>query len=61
MTILNGVPLEDTFAEAFPMTAARAIVTAETLAWAEIAGRTMTGLPAYVWPARPQRAPPPTA
>lgn len=33
----------DTFAEAFPMTAARAIVTADSPAWAEIAGRTMTG------------------
>jgi formylmethanofuran--tetrahydromethanopterin N-formyltransferase len=33
----------DTFAEAFPMTAARAIVTADSLEWAEIAGRTMTG------------------
>jgi formylmethanofuran--tetrahydromethanopterin N-formyltransferase len=33
----------DTFAEAFPMTAARAIVTADTAAWAEVAGRTMTG------------------
>src|SRR5438067_7900414 len=33
----------DTFAEAFPMTAARAIVTAGTRDWAEIAGRTMSG------------------
>lgn len=33
----------DTFAEAFPMTAARAIVTADTADWAEVAGRTMTG------------------
>jgi formylmethanofuran--tetrahydromethanopterin N-formyltransferase len=33
----------DTFAEAFPMTAARAIITADTAAWAEVAGRTMTG------------------
>ena len=33
----------DTFAEAFPMTAARAIVTTDTLAWALIAGQTMTG------------------
>src|SRR4051812_48439190 len=40
---INGVPIADTFAEAFPMTAARAIVTAETAAWAEIAGRTMSG------------------
>jgi formylmethanofuran--tetrahydromethanopterin N-formyltransferase len=33
----------DTFAEAFPMTAARAIITADTPAWADIAGRTMSG------------------
>ena len=35
--------VEDTFAEAFPMTAARAIITAATAAWAEIAGQTLTG------------------
>ena len=33
----------DTFAEAFPMTAARVIVTTDTAAWAAIAGQTMTG------------------
>jgi formylmethanofuran--tetrahydromethanopterin N-formyltransferase len=33
----------DTFAEAFPMAAARAIITADTAAWAEVAGRTMSG------------------
>ncbi len=31
---LNGVPIADTFAEAFPMKAARLIITAETLTWA---------------------------
>lgn len=41
--LLNGVTVIDTFAEAFPMTAARAVVTAESPAWAEIAGRTMSG------------------
>jgi formylmethanofuran--tetrahydromethanopterin N-formyltransferase len=35
--------IADTFAEAFPMTAARAIITAATPSWADIAGRTMTG------------------
>lgn len=40
---IQGVRVADTFAEAFPMTAARAIITADTPAWAEIAGRTMTG------------------
>jgi formylmethanofuran--tetrahydromethanopterin N-formyltransferase len=33
----------DTFAEAFPMTAARIIVTAETREWARIAGLSLTG------------------
>ena len=40
---INGVTIEDTFAEAFPMTAARAIVTADTPKWAEIAGERMAG------------------
>src|SRR3954449_12298844 len=38
-----GVTIADTFAEAFPMAAARAIITADTPGWAEIAGRTMSG------------------
>ena len=41
--ILDGVPIDDTFAEAFPMTAARAIVTADNAEWAAIAGAAMTG------------------
>lgn len=40
---VNGVPIVDTFAEAFPMVGARLIVTADTPHWAEIAGREMTG------------------
>ena len=40
---IAGIPVADTFAEAFPMTAARAIVTADTPRWAEVAGRTMSG------------------
>src|SRR5271168_5349301 len=48
MLSVNNVPIEDTFAEAFPMTAARLIVTAETAGWAEIAGRTATGYAASV-------------
>jgi formylmethanofuran--tetrahydromethanopterin N-formyltransferase len=40
---INDVPLDDTFAEAFPMTAARVVVTAATAEWARIAGRTATG------------------
>jgi formylmethanofuran--tetrahydromethanopterin N-formyltransferase len=40
---MRAVSVVDTFAEAFPMTAARAIITADSPAWAEIAGRTMSG------------------
>ena len=40
---LSGVAIADTFAEAFPMTAARIVVTAESPAWARDAGRSMTG------------------
>jgi formylmethanofuran--tetrahydromethanopterin N-formyltransferase len=39
----SGVTIADPFAEAFPMTAARALITADTPEWAEIAGRTMSG------------------
>src|SRR5262249_8469137 len=35
--------VEDTFAEAFPMTAARVVVTADTSGWALTAGLTMAG------------------
>jgi len=45
---INGVPIEDTFAEAFPMTAARLVVTAETDAWAMTAARWATGYAASV-------------
>ncbi len=38
----------DTFAEAFPMTAVRLIVTAETLDWARTAGQVTTGYAASV-------------
>jgi formylmethanofuran--tetrahydromethanopterin N-formyltransferase len=40
---INGVQIEDTFAEAFPMVATRVIITAETARWAEIAAREATG------------------
>lgn len=40
---LNGVEIEDTFAEAFTMRAARVIVTAETPGWARTAGQVATG------------------
>jgi formylmethanofuran--tetrahydromethanopterin N-formyltransferase len=45
---INGVPIEDTFAEAFPMTAARLLVTAETADWARTAGQVATGYAASV-------------
>jgi formylmethanofuran--tetrahydromethanopterin N-formyltransferase len=41
--IVNGVEIVDTFAEAFPMSAARVIVTTDTPRWAETVGRTMSG------------------
>ena len=40
---LNGVEIEDTFAEAFPMLAGRILITAQNRKWAEIAARTATG------------------
>ena len=40
---IRGVTIVDTFAEAFPMTAARVIITADSPSWAEIGGRTMSG------------------
>src|SRR6266545_7360214 len=48
MLTINDVGIEDTFAEAFPMTAARLIVTAETTAWAQTAGQMATGYAASV-------------
>ena len=39
----NGVHIEDTFAEAFPMKVVRLVITADTPAWAEQAALTMTG------------------
>jgi formylmethanofuran--tetrahydromethanopterin N-formyltransferase len=44
----NGVPIEDTFAEAFPMTACRVVVTAETAAWVQTAAQMTTGYAASV-------------
>jgi len=40
---LNGVVIDDTFAEAFPMKATRIIVTALNPTWVEHAARAMTG------------------
>ncbi len=43
MTTIHSIPIDDTFAEAFPMTASRLIVTAETAVWAQTAGQVATG------------------
>jgi formylmethanofuran--tetrahydromethanopterin N-formyltransferase len=48
VVLINDVPLDDTFAEAFPMTATRLIVTATNAEWARTAGRTATGYAASV-------------
>ncbi len=45
---INGIPVEDTFAEAFPMTAVRVVVTAETSDWAWTAAQVATGYGASV-------------
>jgi formylmethanofuran--tetrahydromethanopterin N-formyltransferase len=45
---IHDVPIADTFAEAFPMTAARLLVTAETIGWARTAGQMATGYAASV-------------
>ena len=41
--IVNGVSIDDTFAEAFAMRGTRLIITAHTLAWARQAAVSMTG------------------
>jgi formylmethanofuran--tetrahydromethanopterin N-formyltransferase len=41
--IIEGVEIEDTFAEAFGMRATRLIVTADSAGWARTAGETTTG------------------
>ena len=41
--IRNGVTVDDTFAEAFPMKATRIVVTAHTILWARQAAQSATG------------------
>jgi len=41
--LINGVTVVDTFAEAFAMSGARVLITAENEKWAEAAARTMSG------------------
>jgi formylmethanofuran--tetrahydromethanopterin N-formyltransferase len=45
---IGQVEIEDTFAEAFPMTAVRLLITADTPAWARTAAQTATGYAASV-------------
>ena len=45
---INGVVIEDTFAEAFPMKATRLIITAMTLKWAYRAANSLTGFASSV-------------
>ncbi len=40
---INGVIIDPTFAEAFPMKATRVIITADSPRWAKLAASTMTG------------------
>lgn len=41
--VINGVSIDESFAEAFPMKATRLIVTAHNLTWARHAGQAATG------------------
>ncbi len=41
--IVNGVAIEDTFAEAFGMRATRLLLTSDTASWARIAAESLTG------------------
>ena len=45
---INGVQIDDTFAEAFPMKATRLIITAMTLKWAYRAANSLTGFASSV-------------
>lgn len=42
-TVVNGVSIDDTFAEAFGMSGTGMIITADTIKWARIAAATATG------------------
>src|SRR5262249_57127119 len=41
--LVNGVAIDDTFAEAFPMKATRLLITAHDVTWARHAAVSMTG------------------
>jgi formylmethanofuran--tetrahydromethanopterin N-formyltransferase len=40
---LNGVEIEDTYAEAFPIKISRVLITAVTKRWAQVAATEATG------------------
>ena len=42
--VINGVAIDDTFAEAFPMKATRLVITAHDMTWARHAAMSATGL-----------------
>ena len=42
--VVNGIAIDDTFAEAFPMKATRLVITAHDIAWARHAAVSATGL-----------------
>lgn len=46
--IINGISIDDTFAEAFPMKATRIIVTAKNEKWAMVAANAFTGFASSV-------------
>ena len=41
--IINGITIDETFAEAFPMKATRVIITAQNMRWAYLSAQAMTG------------------
>jgi formylmethanofuran--tetrahydromethanopterin N-formyltransferase len=49
---LNGVNVEDTFAEAFPVTGTRLIITAENHRWAQTSADEFCGFATSVQPTK---------
>lgn len=41
--IINGITIDETFAEAFPMKATRVVITAQNMRWAYLSAQAMTG------------------
>ena len=55
-TVINGVSIDHTFAEAFGMSGTGMIITADTMKWARIAAVTATGFGTYRLRRRPMAA-----